>query len=53
MHLQEIHYLTFWAKVTQNVVQHRLPHMTYAASKFEVAKSNGLGGGAFIRKCII
>ena len=47
-----------WVKVTQNVAQYLLYHVTYtllhyvtyAPAKFEVATSNGLGGGAFTRK---
>ena len=39
--------------VTQNEAQYPLHHVTYAATKFEVAKSNGLGGDAFARKFII
>ena len=35
MHLQEIHYLTVW-----NVAQYPLHHVTYSATKFEVAMSN-------------
>ena len=48
---KKIHYLTFdlnvfdlWPKVTRNVAQYPLHHVTYAATKFEVAMSNGLGG---------
>ena len=36
----------FGVKVTQNVAQYPLHHVTYAAPKFEVATSNGLGGDA-------
>ena len=46
MHLQDNTYFDF---VTQNVAQYRLHHMTYAATKFEVAVSNSLGGDTFIR----
>ena len=51
----KIHYLTFdlGVKVTQNVAQYPLHHVTYAATKSEVATSNGLGGDAFTRKYII
>ena len=45
--------LDLWVKVTQNVAQYPLHHMTYAPAKFEVAMSNGLGGDAFTRKYII
>ena len=31
-------------KVTRNVAQYHQHHVTYSATKFEVAKSNGLGG---------
>ena len=33
-------------KVTQNIAQYPLHHVTYAPVKFEVATSNGLGGDA-------
>ena len=48
----KIQYLTFdlEAKVTQNVAQYPLHRVTYAAAKFEVATSNGLGGNVFTRK---
>ena len=53
----KIHYLTFDLgredKVTPNVAQYPLHHVTYSATKFEVATSKGLGGDAFIRKYII
>ena len=39
--------------VTQNVTQYPLHHVTYSDTKFEVATSNSLGGGAFTRKYII
>ena len=50
-HLQEIQYLTFdlGVKVTQNVAQYPLHHVTFSATKFEVATSKGLGGDAFTR----
>ena len=49
MHLQKkIHYLTLTlgpkVKVTLNVAQYPLHQVIYAATKFEVAMSNGLGG---------
>ena len=54
---KKIHYVTFdldiGVKVTQNVAQNSLHHVTYAAIKFEVATSNGLGWNAFTRKFII
>ena len=40
-------------KVTQNIVQYPLHHVTYALATFEVAMSNGFGGNAFTRKYII
>ena len=45
MHLQEntLYDLDLFVKVTQNVVQCRPNHMTYAPAKFEVATSNSLG----------
>ena len=36
-------------KVTQNIAQYPLHNVTYAAVKFEVARSNGLGGDAFTK----
>ena len=53
-HLQEIQYLTFdldiGVKVTQNVAQYTLHHVTHPATKFEVARSNHSGGDIFTRK---
>ena len=51
MHLQKIHYLTLTlgVKVTQNFSQYPLHHVAYAATKFKVATSNGLGGDTFTR----
>ena len=50
-------YLTFdldlGVKVTEKVAQNPLHHVTYSATKFEVAKSNRLGGDTFTRKYII
>ena len=37
-------------KVTQNVAQYPLHHVNHPATKFEVAKSNRLGGDTFTRK---
>ena len=50
-HLQENSIFDFrpWVKVTQNVAQYPLHHVTYSATKFEVATSNGLGGDTFTR----
>ena len=42
MHLQE--------NSIRNVAQYPLHNVTYSATKFEVAKSKGLGGDAFTRK---
>ena len=39
-----------WVKVTQNVAQYHLYHVTYTLAKFEVATSNGLEGDTFTRK---
>ena len=54
---KKIQYLTFdldlVVKVTQNVAQYPLHHVTYPATKFEVARSNRLGGDTFTRKYII
>ena len=51
---KKIQYLTFdldhGVKVTQNVAQYPQHHVTYSATKFEVATSKGLGGDAFTRK---
>ena len=54
MHLQEntLFYLDFVVKVTQNVAQCPLHHVTYAPTEFEVTTSYGLGD-AFTRKFII
>ena len=41
--------LDFGVKVTQNVAQYPLHHVTYSTTKFEVATSNGLGGDTFTR----
>ena len=35
--------------VTQNVAQYPLHHVTFAATKFEVAKANSLGGDIITR----
>ena len=52
MHLQEISTfdLDLGIKVTQNVAQYPLHHVTYSVTKFEVATSNRLGGDTFTRK---
>ena len=55
MHLQDntLYDFDLWVKVTRIVVQYPLHLVTYAATIFEVARSNGLGGDAFTRKYII
>ena len=52
MHLQEntLYDLDLWVKVTQNVAQCPLHHVTYAPTEFEVTASKGLGGDALTRK---
>ena len=50
MHLQENTLFDLEVKVTQNVAQYPLHYVTYAVFKFEVARSNGLGGDIFTRK---
>ena len=45
--------LDLGVKITQNVAQYSLHYVTYEATKFEVAKSNGLGGDTFTRKYIL
>ena len=51
MHIQENTFfdLDLWVKVTQNIAQYPLHHVTYAATKFRVARSNSLGGDTFTR----
>ena len=52
MHLQEntLFDLDHGFKVTRDVAQYPLHHVTYAPTEFEVTTSKGLGGDAFIRK---
>ena len=51
---KQIHDLTFDPdKVTRNVAQYTLHHVTYSATKSEVAMANSLGGDTFTRKYII
>ena len=50
MHLQENTLFDLGVKVTQNVAQCPLHHVTFAPIEFEVTKSKALGGGAFTRK---
>ena len=49
---KKIRYLTFdlGVKVTRNVAQYPLHHVTYSATKFEVATSNPLGGDYIYKK---
>ena len=51
---RKIHYLIFdldlGVKFKRNIAQYPLHHVTYPATKFEVATSKGLGGDAFTRK---
>ena len=47
IHLQEN---TLLDKVTRNVAQCPLHHVTYAPTEFEVTTSKALGGKAFTRK---
>ena len=53
----KIQYFTFdldlRVKVTQNVAQYPLHHVTCSATRFEVGTSNGLEGDTFTRKYII
>ena len=41
--------LDLGVKVTRNVAQYPLHHVTYSTTKFKVATSNGLGGDTFTR----
>ena len=55
MHLQEntlngLDPLDLQLKVTRNVTQCPLHHVTYAPTEFEVTTSKALGGEAFTRK---
>ena len=52
MRLQEdtLFDLDFAVKVTRNITQCPLLHVTYAHTKFNVTTSKGLGGDAFTRK---
>ena len=51
---KKIQYLTFdldlGVKVTQNVAQYPLHHVTYSATKFEVATSNRNGGDIYLQE---
>ena len=52
MHLQEntLNDIDLQVKVTRNVTQCPLHHVTYAPTEFEVTTSKALGGEAFTRK---
>ena len=56
---KKIHYLTFQGfgdlvvKVTGNIAQYPLHHVTNATANFEIAVSNDLGGDAITRRYII
>ena len=52
-HLQVNSIFDLGVKITGNVAQYPLHHVTYPATKFEVATSNPLGGDTFTRKYII
>ena len=49
MQLQESSIFDLEVKVTQNVAQYPLHHVTYSTTKFEAASSNGLGRDTFTR----
>ena len=51
MHLQEdaLFDLDLWIKVTWNINQYPLHHVTYAPAKFEDAMSNSLGDDTITR----
>ena len=51
MHLQENTFfdLDLGVKVTRNITQYPLHHVSYAPTKFEVATSNGLGEDTITR----
>ena len=55
MHLKDnpLFDLDFGVKATRNVAQYPLHHVTYSATKFEVASSNGLGEDIFTKKYIL
>ena len=52
MHLQESTLFDLQVKVTLNVAQCPLHHVTYAPTEFEVTTSKALGGEAFTRNSI-
>ena len=47
--MQENTLFDLGVKVTQKVAQYPLHHVTYSATKFEVATSNSLGGDTYTR----
>ena len=49
MHLQENSIFDLGVKVTRNIAQYSLLHVTYSATKLEVARSKGLGEDTFTR----
>ena len=49
MYIQENSIFDLGVKVTQNVAQYPLHHLTYSATKFEVTMSNRLGGDTITR----
>ena len=55
VHLQEntLFDLDLGVKITQNVGQYPLHHVTYAPAKFDIATSHGKEEDAFTRKYII
>ena len=54
MHLQlnTLFDLDIGVKVTQNVTQYPLHHVTYSGTKFEVAMSNSVEGDAFTKNTL-
>ena len=53
IHLQENPLFDLGVKVTQNIAQYPLHHVTYSAAKFEVAMYTGLEEDTFTNKYII
>ena len=47
MHLQENTLFDLDLKVTQNVTEYPLNHVTYAPAKFEFSTTNGLGSSIY------
>ena len=50
MHLQVSTFFDLDIKITRNVAQYPLHHVTYSPAKFDVATSNSLGEDAFSRR---